>query len=453
MHTDNLFGTDGIRGKANQYPITAEIALKLGMSIGTIFKDKTHHNSVILGKDTRLSGYMLESALQAGIISTGMNVILVGPLPSAAVAMLTISLKATLGIMITASHNSYVDNGIKIFGHTGSKISKDQEQQISSIIRSEEFSLADGTNLGKAQRLEDARGRYIEFAKNSKKHTQLSGMKIVIDCANGAAYTVAQHIFQELDANVITINNNPNGFNINENCGSENISGLQAAVIQNNADVGISFDGDADRLVMCDENGKLISGEQILASLVQISLANNELSSPVVVSTVLASKALEHHLSTHGLQLIRTPVGDRNITSAMLKHNSNIGGEPSGHFIMRDSIMTGDGIVSAVHILNALKKSNKPASDFLNIFKPSPIIQKNIYGISLANCQDKLVQNSIAHAEDSLKKTKGRMVLRESGTEHCIRILIEGEEESMIQSLMNNIVDSIYTVNKLSYVE
>ena len=440
----NLFGTDGIRGEANIYPITAEMALNIGMAIAAVFKNKTKNNTALIGKDTRLSGYMLESALQAGLISAGMNVILVGPIPSPAVAMLTTSLRASVGIMLTASHNPYTDNGIKIFDKDGVKINDHDQMAISKIVQSKTLEVVSGEALGKAHRLNDALGRYIQFVKNTVNNCDLSDMKVVVDCANGAAYNIAPRVLEELGSDAIPLHVCPNGFNINRNCGSEYIGSLSEAVRYTKSDIGIAFDGDADRVVICDEKGMKISGDQVLAAFVKYYTETEKMKSEYVVTTNIASMSLEKYVQSLGKKLIRTDVGDRNIVHAMMKYNSNLGGEPAGHFILSDYIKTGDGVIAALQILLMVKYFGKKVSQLFYNFEPVPCIVHNEYNVSYEKMQDNDIVSSINRAESVLSDMGGRILVRKSGTEkNCLRLMIECSNKSVAEGLLDEILYSI----------
>ncbi len=442
--TRKYFGTDGIRGTANS-ELTAELALKLGMAAGHYFARGGHKHKVIIGKDTRLSGYMIEPALTAGFISMGMDVILVGPLPTPAISMLTNSMRADLGVMISASHNPYQDNGIKIFQNDGQKLSDDIEHEIETLMDSDLNSkLVEPANLGKARRLENARGRYIEFVKNSiPKNKNLEGLKIVLDCANGAAYYVAPIILTELGAEVITINASPNGYNINDKCGSTYPDAMQKKVVAEGADLGIALDGDADRLVMCDEKGKLIDGDQLLAVIASDMTKAGRMSNLCVVSTVMSNLGLEHYLKSIGLTLHRTQVGDRYVAEEMRAQKCNLGGEQSGHIILSDYNTTGDGLVAALQVLAALKSAENPMSQVAQAFKPLPQILKN-FRYETGQNPDKIIANAkktIDAAEKKLNGT-GRILIRKSGTEPLIRVMAEGQDKAEVEKVTETIIKS-----------
>ena len=439
------FGTDGIRGKANTPPMTAELALKLGMATGHYFVNGKHRHKVIIGKDTRISGYMLEPALTAGFISMGMDVILVGPLPTPAISMLTTSMRADLGVMISASHNPYQDNGIKIFQADGYKLSDEIEVKIEKLIDSDLNSkLVKPANLGKAYRLENARGRYIEFVKNTfPKSKNLEGRKIILDCANGAAYYVAPIILRELGAKVITINSEPDGYNINDKCGSTNPGSLQKKVREQKADLGIALDGDADRLVMCDEEGKLIDGDQLMAVIAAAMQKRGKLRKNSVVSTVMSNLGFELYLKSLGLKLHRTQVGDRYVAEYMRRNKYNLGGEQSGHIILNDYNATGDGIVAALQVLSSFVSAKQPMSKFAKVFKPMPQILKN-YRFKEGQNPDKIIAAAKATIIKIEKKLNGsgRILIRKSGTEPLIRVMAEGKNQTEIEQAANSIIKS-----------
>lgn len=431
-----LFGTDGIRGTANTHPMTADIALKVGMAAGQQFLRGNHRHRVVIAKDTRLSGYMIEPALTAGFISVGMDVVLVGPLPTPAVAMLVKSLRADLGVMISASHNPYHDNGIKLFGPDSYKLSDDVEKEIEKLVRKNHFeSLAKPEKLGRAKRLNDAAGRYIEHAKSTfPKNLTLEGMKIVIDCANGAAYQVAPTILKELGAEVITIGTEPNGFNINENCGSTSPEKLCKTVVQEKADIGIALDGDADRVLICDENGKIADGDQLMAIIATNLYKSGKLQGGGIVATQMSNMGLELYLNAMGLTLARTNVGDRYVVEHMREHGFNIGGEQSGHIILSDYSTTGDGIIAALQILAYLCESGGKFSTHSMIFKPLPQLLKNVRYSGNSPLKNADVQKAISNASAKLGG-KGRIFIRESGTEPLIRIMAEGENNKEITDI------------------
>ncbi|MFN7038611.1 MAG: phosphoglucosamine mutase [Alphaproteobacteria bacterium] len=438
------FGTDGIRGRANQGLMTTDMAMKLGAAAGSIFTRGPHRHMVIIGKDTRLSGYMLEPALTAGFISVGMDVILVGPMPTPAVAMLTKSLRADLGIMISASHNPYYDNGIKIFNPDGFKLSDQIELDIESRIDnySDEY-FAASQLLGKTKRLEDAQGRYIEYVKSTfPKRKTLAGLKIVIDCANGAAYHLGPIILWELGAEVISIGVNPNGFNINENCGSNYPQNLVQEVVKNKADLGIALDGDSDRVIIVDEKGKVIDGDQLMAAISKYHKELGTLNNSSIVATVMSNIGLERYLNSLKLHLIRSNVGDKHVMLKMQESGANIGGEQSGHIILSDYSTTGDGLIAALQILSVIVESQKPASEVLNLFEPFPQILKNVKFDKISPLENVNIQTLIKAKEEEIGD-RGRILVRKSGTEQLIRIMAEGDDISFITNIVDEIVDNI----------
>ena len=447
--TRKFFGTDGIRGTANKYPMTAEIALKVGKAAGKRFAGRGNfRHRVVIGKDTRLSGYMIEPALTAGFISVGMDVILVGPLPTPAIAMLTRSLRADLGVMISASHNPYHDNGIKLFGPDGYKLSDNVELQIEKgIIDSDSIELVDPKLLGRATRLEDARGRYIEFAKSSfPKHQLLKGLKIVVDCANGAAYKVAPTVLWELEADVISIGVTPDGFNINDGCGSTSTEAMCARVVKEGADLGIALDGDADRLIMCDEKGELIDGDQLMALIAGSWADRGQLQGGGLVATVMSNMGLEKFLKGKGLDLIRTAVGDRYVVERMRAKGYNLGGEQSGHMVMSDFATTGDGLIAALQVLSVIVDQEKPVSEICRSFDPYPQILKNVRYSNGAPLENQQVKDAIAAGERKLADT-GRLLIRKSGTEPLIRVMGEGEDIDLVTQVVDDIVAEVTKVS------
>ena len=439
------FGTDGIRGTANTPPMTAEIALKLGLAVGYHFTSGKHKHKVIIGKDTRLSGYMVEPALTAGLISMGMDVVLVGPLPTPAIAYLTKSMRADIGVMISASHNAYEDNGIKIFDAEGKKLNDEVESEIEELMQQDLTSkLAPPSELGRAKRLENARGRYIEFVKNTfPKNKTLEGVKLVLDCANGAGYHVAPIIFQELGAEVIAINDKPNGFNINKECGSTYPKNLSKAVLENKAQLGIALDGDADRLLMCDEKGEAVDGDQLMGVIAANLKNSGQLKNNAVVATVMSNLGLEIYLKELGIELHRTQVGDRYVTEYMRENNCNFGGEQSGHLVLSDYSATGDALVAALQVLAAYD-AKKPFSKFVRCFAPLPQILKNYRYQDWQNA-DELVekaQNIATDAERALKG-EGRILIRKSGTEPLIRVMAEGTNQQEVEKLADHIIQNL----------
>jgi phosphoglucosamine mutase len=446
--TDRIyFGTDGIRGTANTPPMTPDIALKLGQAAGQIFVRGDHRHLVIIAKDTRLSGYMIEPALTAGFISVGMDVVLLGPLPTPAVALLTRSMRADIGVMISASHNPYYDNGIKLFGPDGTKLSDATEHKIEELMDSGKVKLAKSDKLGRAKRLDDAKGRYIEFVKNTfPKQLRLDGLKIVVDCAHGAAYQIAPAVLFELGAEVIALGIAPDGFNINRDCGSTYPLTMCETVVSQGADLGIALDGDADRVVMCDEKGRMIDGDQLMAMIATYWHKKGMMKGRGLVATDMSNLGLERYLSTLGLQLHRTRVGDRYVTEAMRAGGYNIGGEQSGHIILSDYSTTGDGLVAALQVLAVMLQGKQPMSEISNRFTPLPQILHNVRFAKGAKPLDhKDVKAAIKSAEEKLGDN-GRIFVRKSGTEPLIRIMAEGESEAEIKKLVDSIAQVVAKV-------
>jgi len=441
MSVRKLFGTDGVRGLANSEPMTADTILRLGMAAGKRFTRGQHRHTVVIGKDTRLSGYMLEPALVAGFISVGMDVILVGPIPTPGIAMLTRAMRCDLGVMISASHNPFEDNGIKLFGPDGYKLSDAIEAEIEAMMMN---GLADARvssdRVGRAKRLEDAGGRYIEYAKTTfPRGLQLAGLKIVVDCANGAAYKVAPTVFWELGAEVIKVGVEPDGININRDCGSLHPECIQKLVVENNAHLGLALDGDADRVLFCDEKGRMVDGDQVLALIASHLQRTNQLNGGAVVSTVMSNLGLERHLQSLDLSLIRTAVGDRYVVEKMREGGFNLGGEQSGHIIMGQHATTGDGIIAALQVLAALVSAGKPASETLRMFQPVPQLLKNVKLTNGTNADSVLqletVRQAIAAVENRLSG-RGRLVIRKSGTEPLIRIMAEGDDAKEVDTVV-----------------
>jgi phosphoglucosamine mutase len=427
-----LFGTDGIRGVANSAPMDALTALRLGQAAGRFFSRGAHRHRVVIGKDTRLSGYMLEPALTAGFVGAGMDVVLVGPLPTPAIALLTRSLRADLGVMISASHNSFEDNGIKLFGPDGLKLSDAQEMEIEAMMEGAPAGLASPSRLGRASRLDDAAGRYIEAVKASfPKGLSLAGLRIVVDCAHGAAYKVAPTVLWELGAEVIPVGVSPDGFNINKECGSTAPARLAELVRERRADLGIALDGDADRLVLVDEHGQIIDGDQILATVAQSWAGQGRLAGGSVVATVMSNLGLERFLGELGLTLLRTKVGDRYVSERMRETGCNLGGEQSGHMILSDFGTTGDGLVAALQVLAVLVEQKKPASEVCRRFTPLPQRLVNVRYSGANPLHDVGEQDAIAAAAARLG-ARGRVLIRPSGTEPLIRVMAEAEDESMV---------------------
>jgi phosphoglucosamine mutase len=441
----SLFGTDGVRGRANASPMTAEIAMRIGMAAGQVFNRGGHRHRVVIGKDTRLSGYMIEQALTAGFLSVGVDVLLLGPLPTPAVGFLTRSMRADVGVMVSASHNAYEDNGIKLFGPDGFKLSDAVEVEIEKLVSAPEtIRLADSKAIGRAKRLDDAEGRYVEAVKASAaRGLDLGKLKIVVDCANGAAYKVAPTVLWELGAEVIPVAVAPDGFNINANCGSTHPSVLQEHVVMHGADIGIALDGDADRVVLVCEQGRLIDGDQLMATIADLWKRDGRLTGNGVVATVMSNLGLERFIGARGLSLIRTQVGDRYVLERMRADGFNLGGEQSGHIIMTDHATTGDGLMAALQALAALVRSGKPASRTFRAFEPVPQLLKNVR-VSDANTalNAAAVVAAIAAAEKRLGKG-GRVLVRKSGTEPLIRVMAEGDDSALVQSVVDQIIEAI----------
>jgi phosphoglucosamine mutase len=438
------FGTDGIRGTSNSGVMTPEIALKVGQAAGSYFRNGDHRHKVVIGKDTRLSGYMIEPALTSGFVSAGMDVVLVGPMPTPAVAMLTRSLRADLGVMISASHNPYHDNGIKLFNKVGLKLSDEVELEIEKRLQGDsDIKLAAPDLLGRAKRLDDAQGRYIEFAKATfPKRLNLSGLKIVVDCANGASYKIAPTVLWELEADVISLGVEPNGFNINDKCGSTSSEAMCREVVKQKADIGIALDGDADRLVVCDEKGKIVDGDQLMGLIAKHQKDLGTLQGGGIVATLMSNLGLEKYLESIDLNLKRTQVGDRYVAKFMRENGYNVGGEQSGHIIMRDHVTTGDGLVAALQVLAVMVQTQKSASEVCNVFEPYPQLLKNVRFNKKDPLENSDVKKSIFDAENLLK-VDGRLLIRKSGTEPLIRVMAEGKDKVMVTKAVDSVVDSI----------
>ncbi len=438
------FGTDGIRGEANSFPLTAEVTLKIGMAAGKFFR-KTPNNQhrVVIGKDTRRSGYMLENALTAGLTATGMNVHLLGPIPTPAIGLLTRSMRADLGVMITASHNDYQDNGLKFFGPNGYKLPLETENKIEKLIDAN-ITLETPENIGKAKRIDGGLGRYIEFAKTTfPKNLRLTGLRIVIDCANGAGYKVAPEILWELGAEVVPIGVSPNGFNINQKCGSTDPTLLIEKIKETRADVGLALDGDGDRILVCDEKGRVVEGDQLLALFATRLAKDGQLHKKTVVATKMSNLGLKTYLEKQGISLVKTFVGDRNISNELLTNGLSLGGENSGHIIISKYSTTGDGIIAALQFLSALVESGKKASEVANVFHPVPQILRNVR--ILKGCdptKDDGVQKVI---NQNIKKLngKGQVFVRKSGTEPVVRVLVAGENLKFITEIANEIENAV----------
>ncbi len=439
-----LFGTDGVRGTANTYPMTAEMALKIGAAAGRYFRnDGSNGHRVVIGKDTRLSGYMFENALTAGLTSTGMNVLLLGPVPTPAVGLLTTSMRADVGIMISASHNPHHDNGIKFFGPDGFKLSDDAEMEIERLIESD-IEPAKAENIGRAKRIDDGRFRYAERVKSTlPSGMTLNGLKVVVDCANGAAYRAAPEILWELGATVVTVGVDPNGYNINENCGSTYTDTAAAAVVAHGADVGICLDGDADRVMIIDENGDVADGDQIMALLATRWAAQDRLLGKTLVATVMSNLGLERHLDAKGLRLERTGVGDRYVVEAMRQGGFNLGGEQSGHIVMTDYATTGDGLLAGLQFLCGMVDTGLKASELTRQFETVPQLLKNVrYAVGSDPLSADKVVAAIADSEAKLQG-KGRLLIRKSGTEPLVRVMAECEDPDLLADVVNGIVSEV----------
>ena len=445
----SFFGTDGIRGTVNTEDLNSEIALKLGIAAGKVFTRGNHKHRVIIGKDTRVSGYMLESALESGFTSSGMDVFLTGPIPTPAVAYLTRALRADLGVMITASHNTYEDNGFKLFGPNGLKLSDNKQFEIEELMNREDImTIQDKVNIGVARRVDDALSRYTEFAKASFPNLmRLDNTKMVLDCANGATYKVAPKMFWELGADIVVIGDKPNGRNINQDYGTTNTENLKQKVLDEKADLGISFDGDGDRLVLIDNKGNQVEGDHLLA-MIALSLKNkNKLKSDKVISTIMSNYALEKYLKEIGIELIRSQVGDRYVIEEMIKHDANLGGEPSGHIILRDYSTTGDALIAALNVLALMCEENKSISELTNLFTLNPqhsdeFRHKNINAISDSSIKD------LSNEMVKKMKKKGRVIIRKSGTEPIIRMMVESEDKNLNQDILSNIESSLENLIK-----
>lgn len=442
--TRKYFGTDGIRGTANQFPMTPEVALRVGLAAGKAFKSGDRRHSVVVGKDTRLSGYMIEPALVAGFTATGMDVVLLGPLPTPAVAMMTRSLRADLGVMISASHNRYHDNGVKLFGPDGYKLSDDKELEIERLMDERlDSGLAQPNALGRAKRIDDSQARYVEIAKATfPRGLSLQGLRVVIDTANGAAYKVAPTALFELGAEVFKVGDAPNGFNINDEVGSTDPRALREAVLKYRADIGIGLDGDADRVVLCDEKGNIIDGDQLMALIATSWKKAGALSKPGVVATVMSNLGLERYLKGLSLALERTKVGDRYVVEAMRKKGYNVGGEQSGHIVLSDFSTTGDGLIAALQVLAVLVQTGKPVSEVCHLYDPTPQVLENVRVSDPKAVDAESVVSAIQAAEKRLGN-RGRVLVRKSGTEPLVRIMAEGDEESVIRAVVADIAEAV----------
>ena len=445
----SFFGTDGIRGTVNTEDLNSEIALKLGIAAGKIFTRGNHKHRVIIGKDTRVSGYMLESALESGFTSSGMDVFLTGPIPTPAVAYLTRALRADLGVMITASHNTYEDNGFKLFGPNGLKLSDNKQFEIEELMNREDImTLQDNINIGVARRVDDALSRYTEFAKASFPNLmRLDNIKIVLDCANGATYKVAPKIFWELGADIVVIGDKPNGRNINQDYGTTNTENLKQKVLDEKADLGISFDGDGDRLVLIDNSGNQVDGDHLLA-MIALSLKNkNKLKNDKVISTIMSNNALENYLKEIGIELIRSQVGDRYVIEDMIKHDTNFGGEPSGHIILSDYSTTGDALIAALNVLALMCEENKPISELTNLFTLNPQNSDEFRHANINTISDSSIEELSNEMVKKMKK-KGRVIIRKSGTEPIIRMMVESEDKNLNRDILSHIELSLENLIK-----
>jgi phosphoglucosamine mutase len=437
------FGTDGIRGRANGV-ITPELALKVGQAAGILFQRGDYRHRVVIGKDTRLSGYMIESALQAGFTSVGMDVLLLGPMPTPAVAMLTRSMRADIGVMISASHNPFEDNGIKLFGPDGFKLSDEVERGIETLLDSDLGKhLSKSVAIGRAKRIESVHARYIEFAKRTlPRQVDLEGMRVVVDCANGAGYKVAPETLWELGAEVMSIGVEPDGFNINRDVGSTAPEALVRKVRELRADIGIALDGDADRVLIIDEKGHMVDGDQLMGVVARSWQEDGRLAQPGIVATIMSNLGLERYLGGIGLNLVRTAVGDRYVLEHMREHGYNLGGEQSGHIIMSDYATTGDGLIAALQLLAVVKRLDKPVSEVCHCFEPLPQILKNVRYKSGQPLQQDSVVTAIESARQQLGNG-GRLVIRPSGTEPVIRVMAEGDDRDLVVRVVDDVVDAL----------
>jgi len=438
------FGTDGIRGRANQPPITPEIALKVGMAAGLALRNREHRNRVVIGKDTRLSGYMIENALVAGFTSVGMDVLVTGPIPTPAVGMLTRSMRCDLGVMISASHNPFADNGIKLFGPDGAKLSDQHEAEIEALLEADlSKRLAGPSELGRARRIDGVQDRYIEYVKGTiGRHLSLAGLRVVVDCANGAAYKVAPAVLWELGAEVVAIGVEPDGFNINRDVGSTAPQALAAKVREVRADIGIALDGDADRVVLVDEKGQMIDGDQLIAVIAAAWQEEGLLARPGVVVTVMSNLGLERYLGSLGLHAVRTAVGDRQVAETMRAEGYNLGGEQSGHIIMSDYATTGDGLVAALQLLSVVKKHGGTVSDVCHRFEPLPQVLKSVKTGGRRPLEDIKVKQAIDEITGRLGAA-GRLVVRASGTEPVIRVMAEGDDAELVTTVVDEVVAAL----------
>lgn len=442
--TRKYFGTDGIRGLVNGHKLTPELALRTGMATGLAFRRGDHRHRVVIGKDTRRSGYMIENALTAGFTAVGMDVFLLGPMPTPAVAMLTRSMRADLGVMISASHNPYEDNGIKLFRPDGYKLSDRMEHEIEDLIDSDMLPrLAQGRDIGRAKRIEEAQTRYVEYAKRTlPRNADFTGLRVVVDCAHGAAYKVAPEALWELGAEVFPIGVNPDGFNINDKCGSTSPAALAHKVRELRADVGIALDGDADRVLIVNEKGELVDGDQLMATIARSWHERGQLTGGGIAATVMSNLGLERYMQSLGLSLDRAKVGDRYVLESMRANGFNVGGEQSGHIILSDFTTTGDGLVAALQLLQVVRSKGLPVSEVCNNFEKVPQLLQNVKFNGGKPLHDKLVKQLIRDGEKRLGES-GALLIRESGTEPLIRIMGQGDDEAMVATIVRDISAAI----------
>lgn len=438
-----LFGTDGVRGKANGPVMTAAMAMNLAMAAGRYFTRGKHRHRVVIGKDPRLSGYMLEGAMEAGFTAVGMDALITGPVPTPAVGMLTRSMRADVGVMISASHNPYFDNGIKFFGPDGYKLSDEAEAEIEELMSSSE--LAPPDMIGSARQLEDATGRYIEIAKATfPRELRLDGLKVVVDCANGAAYRTAPTVLWELGAEVLPLGVSPNGRNINQNCGSTSPQSCADWVVANGADIGVALDGDADRVILIDETGRVVDGDQIIGLIASLWKRTGRLSGDAVVTTVMSNMGLEKRLEAEGLELIRTAVGDRHVVTAMRERGLNLGGEQSGHIVLSDYATTGDGLIAALQVMAAMQDTGQRASEVCSVFTPMPQLLKNFrYTPEAGSPLEAAVVKAAIKDADIRLNGAGRLLIRKSGTEPLIRVMAEGEDSALVATAVDSVIEAL----------
>ncbi|MCU0881856.1 MAG: phosphoglucosamine mutase [Hyphomonadaceae bacterium] len=440
-----FFGTDGIRGRANEWPMTAEVAMALGMAAGTVFKRDGHRQKVIIGKDTRRSGYMIEFALVSGFTAVGMDVRIIGPIPTPAVGLLSRSLRADLGVMISASHNGYEDNGIKLFGADGFKISDAEERAIEELLDDTgSIRRAAPDQVGQVKSFGDSIGRYVEFAKGAfPRHLSLDGLRVVVDCANGAAYKTAPWALYELGAEVVEIGVDPDGMNINKGCGSTNVTLLRDTVLERRADIGIALDGDADRIIIVDEKGTIVDGDQIIAAIANGMIDDQTLTGGGVVTTIMSNLGLERFIESKGVTLHRTGVGDRQVVARMRADGCNLGGEQSGHVVLLDYATTGDGLVSALRVLAAMVARDRKASEVLSMFEPVPQLLKNVRYGKVSPLADPAMQARVSAAEDRLAAAGGRLVVRTSGTEPLVRLMGEAPDATLLETVIAELAEEM----------